>query len=94
MKKLFFLIAMCACSFVCISRLSAQIYEIDSFVNKYAKAYDELVANTYKERADINYKDEYIEIPNGTEVTVKRIISVSMLKSFMRGRQNTFMPGT
>ena len=58
MKKLFFLIAMCACSIVCISGLSAQIYEIDSFVNKYAKAYDELVANTYKERSDISYKDE------------------------------------
>lgn len=86
MKKLFFLIAMCACSIVCISGLSAQIYEIDSFVNKYAKAYDELVANTYKERADINYKDEYIEIPNGTEVTVKRIIpnKVDQLPNYLR----------
>lgn len=86
MKKLFFLIAMCACSFVCISGLSAQIYEIDSFVNKYAKAYDELVANTYKERSDISYKDDYIEIPNGTEVTLKRIIKndVDELPNYLR----------
>lgn len=66
--------------------VSAQIYEIDSFVNKYAKAYDELVANTYKERADINYQDNYIEIPNGTEVTLKRIIKndVDELPNYLR----------
>ena len=80
--------ALLVCAFVVLPlfRLSAQIYEIDSFVNKYAKAYDELVANTYKERSDISYKDEYIEIPNGTEVTVKRIIpnKVDQLPNYLR----------
>ena len=86
MKKTYLFVFLAVFLLIPVLSVSAQIYEIDSFVNKYAKAYDELVANTYKERADINYKDEYIEIPNGTEVTVKRIIpnKVDQLPNYLR----------
>lgn len=86
MKKTYMFIFLAVFLLIPVLSVSAQIYEIDSFVNKYAKAYDELVANTYKERADINYQDNYIEIPNGTEVTVKRIIpnKVDQLPNYLR----------
>lgn len=86
MKKTYMFIFLAVFLLIPVLSVSAQIYEIDSFVNKYAKAYDELVANTYKERSDISYKDDYIEIPNGTEVTLKRIIKndVDELPNYLR----------
>lgn len=62
------------CMVLSISRLSAQIYEIDSLIKDYVEAYDVLTTDDYIKKNDLGYEDTSSQIPNGTEVILKEVI--------------------